>query len=107
MLFELVTSIVGLALKPLLLAKLSCQFGFRSISIVILTWIELLRFSLSLHVMILCRLAMWAFAVLSLPVRAFTALHRERMVNFASTSSFLQEKKNSLFFILLYLRLLI
>ncbi|KAI3453918.1 hypothetical protein Pfo_010581 [Paulownia fortunei] len=80
LLFELVTLIVGLALKPLLLAKLSCQFGVRGISIIVQTWLELLRFVLGLHLIILWRLAIWAIAVLSLPVRAFTALYRERLL---------------------------
>ncbi|KAK6129826.1 hypothetical protein DH2020_036412 [Rehmannia glutinosa] len=71
--------IVGFALKPLILAKLSCQFGARSISIIVQTWVEVLRFALCLHLIILWRLAIWAIAVLSLPVRAFTALYRERL----------------------------
>ncbi|KAK6129876.1 hypothetical protein DH2020_036394 [Rehmannia glutinosa] len=63
LLSELVTSIVGLALKPLILAKLSCQFGARSISIIVQTWVEVLRFALCLHLIILWRLAIWAIAL--------------------------------------------
>ncbi|PIN19377.1 hypothetical protein CDL12_07954 [Handroanthus impetiginosus] len=80
LLFELVTSIVGLALKPLFLARICCQFGVRSVSIIIQTWLEVLRFAFCLHSLILYRLAMWAFAVLSLPLRVLTALYIERML---------------------------
>ncbi|KAL0371996.1 UNVERIFIED_CONTAM: hypothetical protein Scaly_0881200 [Sesamum calycinum] len=80
LLFELVTSVVRLALKPLLLAKLSCQIGLRSVSIFTETWVELLRFALCLHLVILWRVVMLAIAVLSLPVRAFAALYRERLL---------------------------
>lgn len=80
LLFELVSSVVGLALKPVLLAKLSCQFGARSLYFVVQTWLELLRFALGLHFVMLWRLAIWIMALLSLPVRAFTALYRERLV---------------------------
>lgn len=80
LLFELVSSLVGLALKPLLLAKLSCQFGARSLCFVVQTWFEMLRFALCLHFVILWRLAIWIMALLSLPVRAFTALYRERLL---------------------------
>ncbi|KAK4422436.1 hypothetical protein Salat_1825900 [Sesamum alatum] len=80
LLFELVTSAVRLALKPLLLAKISCQIGLRSVSIIVETWLELLRFALYLHLVILWRVVMLAIAVLSLPVRAFAALSRERLL---------------------------
>lgn len=80
LLFELVSSVVGLALKPVLLAKLSCQFGARSLYFVVQTWLELLRFALGLHFVMLWRLAIWIMALLSLPVRAFTALYRERLL---------------------------
>ncbi|KAL1569282.1 hypothetical protein AAHA92_00777 [Salvia divinorum] len=76
----LVSSLVGLALRPLLLAKLSCQIGARSLCIVVLTWLEVLRYALCLHFVILWRLAIWGMAVLSLPVQAFSALYRERML---------------------------
>ncbi|KAG6399470.1 hypothetical protein SASPL_140951 [Salvia splendens] len=76
----LVSSVVGLALRPLLFAKLSCQVGARGLCIVVLTWLEVLRYALCLHFVILWRLAIWGMAVLSLPVRAFRALYRERML---------------------------
>ncbi|KAH6774338.1 hypothetical protein C2S51_012742 [Perilla frutescens var. frutescens] len=72
----LVSSVVGLALKPLLLAKASCQ----CLCVVVETCFEILRFGLSLHLLILWRLAISIMALLSLPVRAFTALYRERLV---------------------------
>ncbi|KAL2517334.1 hypothetical protein Adt_13581 [Abeliophyllum distichum] len=80
MLFELICSIVGLATKPLSLVKQSCVFGVRSITIVIQTWIELLRAAIHLHTIIFWKLAIWTIAILSLPMRAFTALHRERLL---------------------------
>ncbi|KAL7150574.1 hypothetical protein ABFS83_05G122200 [Erythranthe nasuta] len=80
MLFELAISTLGLALKPLLLAKISCQIGARSFFIIVQTWLELLKFALSLHLIVLWRLSIWAMAALSLPVRAFNALYRERLL---------------------------
>ncbi|KAL2544457.1 hypothetical protein Fot_13690 [Forsythia ovata] len=80
MLFELICSIVGLATKPLSLVKQSCVFGARSITIVIQTWIELLRASIYLHTIIFWKLAIGTIAILSLPMRAITALHRERLL---------------------------
>ncbi|KAL6578636.1 hypothetical protein OROMI_008852 [Orobanche minor] len=76
LLFEL----VSLAVKPLLLAKLSCQIGVRIITTIVLTWLEVLRFVLCLNSIVLWRLSMWAIAVLTLPARAFTALYRERLM---------------------------
>ncbi|XP_042025349.1 uncharacterized protein LOC121772350 isoform X1 [Salvia splendens] len=76
----LVSALVGLVLRPLLLAKLSCQVGARGLCFVVLTWLEVLRYALCLHFVILWRLAIWGMAVLSLPVRAFSALYRERML---------------------------
>ncbi|KAL7111948.1 hypothetical protein ACP275_05G121600 [Erythranthe tilingii] len=80
MLFELAISTLGLALKPLLLAKISCQIGARSFFIIVQTWLELLKFALSLHLIVLWRLSIWVMAALSLPVRAFNALYRERLL---------------------------
>ncbi|KAL8504405.1 hypothetical protein ACS0TY_022945 [Phlomoides rotata] len=74
------SSVVGLAVKPLLLAKQSCIFGVRSVSIVVQTWFELLKFAFSLHFVILWRIAIWSVGLLSLPVRAFSALYRERLL---------------------------
>ncbi|GFQ06213.1 hypothetical protein PHJA_002765300 [Phtheirospermum japonicum] len=76
LLFEL----VSLALKPLLLAKLYCQIGARSFFIVVQTWLEVMIFALNLHIIILWRLAIFAVAVLCFPIRAFTALYRERLL---------------------------
>ncbi|KAG8382032.1 hypothetical protein BUALT_Bualt05G0034400 [Buddleja alternifolia] len=64
LLFELATSVVGLALKPLLLAKLSCQLGARSIFIVIHTWLELLRVVLCIYLVILWRLFTSIYCIL-------------------------------------------
>ncbi|KAL8504404.1 hypothetical protein ACS0TY_022945 [Phlomoides rotata] len=62
------SSVVGLAVKPLLLAKQSCIFGVRSVSIVVQTWFELLKFAFSLHFVILWRIAIWSVGLLSLPL---------------------------------------
>ncbi|CAA0838286.1 Unknown protein [Striga hermonthica] len=48
--------------------------------IIIQTWLDVLRFALSLHLIILTRLAIWALSALTLPARAFTALYRERLL---------------------------
>ncbi|GER28185.1 eukaryotic translation initiation factor 3subunit A [Striga asiatica] len=75
-LFEL----LSLALKPLVLAKLSCQISAQIMCIIIQTWLDVLRFALSLHLIILTRVAIWALSALTLPARAFTALYRERLL---------------------------
>lgn len=80
MLFELIYSIVSLVTKPLSLVKVSCVFGVWSISIVIQTWIELLRAAIYLHIIIFWKLAMWTIVIFTLPMRAITALHRERQL---------------------------
>lgn len=79
-LLELICSIVGLAIKPLSLCKLSCVFAVRSIFIVIQTWIELLRASIYLHIIIFWKLAIWTIDIVTLPKRAIAALHRERLL---------------------------
>ncbi|CAI9784690.1 unnamed protein product [Fraxinus pennsylvanica] len=78
-LVELICSIVGLAIKPLSLFKLSCVFAVRSIFIVIQTWIELLRASIYLHIIIFWKLAIWTIDIVTLPMRAIAALQRERL----------------------------
>ncbi|XP_022888875.1 uncharacterized protein LOC111404281 [Olea europaea var. sylvestris] len=78
MLFELMCSVVGLATKPLSLVKVSCVFGAWSISIVIQTWTELLRAAIHLHIIIFWKLAIWTIFIFTLPMRAITALQRER-----------------------------
>ncbi|KAL3645816.1 hypothetical protein CASFOL_010996 [Castilleja foliolosa] len=76
LLFEL----VSLALKPLLLAKLYCQIGAQSFFIIVQTWLEVLKFAINLHIILLWRLVIFAVAVLSFPARALTALYRERLL---------------------------
>ncbi|KAL8492554.1 hypothetical protein ACS0TY_023949 [Phlomoides rotata] len=39
--------------------------------------IELLKFTFSLHFVIIWRIAIWSVGLLSLPVHAFSALYRE------------------------------
>ncbi|KAL0312322.1 UNVERIFIED_CONTAM: hypothetical protein Sradi_5631500 [Sesamum radiatum] len=66
--------------RPFSLVRLSFQFGLRSICFVVQTWIEMLRTVVYLHLVIFWRLTILGMAVLSLPVRAFAALYRERML---------------------------
>ncbi|XP_073027914.1 uncharacterized protein [Primulina eburnea] len=70
-----------LVAKPLLLVILSCQFGLQCICVIIQTWIELLRAALYLHLVILWRSAIWVISVLSLPMRAISALYKEKMLH--------------------------
>lgn len=66
---------------PFSLVKESCMFGIRSIFIIIHTWIEMLRAAMYFQLNAFWRIMIWAIAILSLPVRALTALQREKMVS--------------------------
>ncbi|KAL7166530.1 hypothetical protein ACSBR2_037240 [Camellia fascicularis] len=77
---ELVGTIIILMAKPFSLVKLSCIFAMRSFCIVVYTWVEVLRTSISVHLNILWSLMFWTFALISLPVRVLTALQRERLL---------------------------
>ncbi|KAL0310385.1 UNVERIFIED_CONTAM: hypothetical protein Scaly_2933200 [Sesamum calycinum] len=80
LLLELLSLVAGLMVRPFSLARLSFQFGLRSICFVVQTWIEMVRTVVYLHLVIFWRLTILGMAVLSLPVRAFAALYRERML---------------------------
>ncbi|KAL3498082.1 hypothetical protein ACH5RR_040814 [Cinchona calisaya] len=80
LLLDLVSTTIVLVTKPLSLVKLSCLIGLRSIFIIIQTWIELLRATIYFQLTILWKVIIWAIAILSLPVRALTALQREKML---------------------------
>lgn len=67
--------------NPFSLAKESCMFGIRSIFIIIHTWIEMLRDAIYFQLNAFWGIMIWAIAILSLPVRALTALQREKMVS--------------------------
>ncbi|KAL6960227.1 hypothetical protein U1Q18_021663 [Sarracenia purpurea var. burkii] len=77
---ELAATTIFLVTKPFSLVTLSCIFGVRSFCIVIHTWLELLRAAIIFHAIILWKLMIWTFALISLPVRVLTALQRERLV---------------------------
>ncbi|KAL2236798.1 uncharacterized protein LOC105164996 isoform X2 [Sesamum indicum] len=80
LLLELLSLVVGLMVRPFSLVRLSFQIGVQSICFVVQTWIEMLRTVVYLHLVIFWRLTILAMALLSLPVRAFAALYRERML---------------------------
>ncbi|KAL8492553.1 hypothetical protein ACS0TY_023949 [Phlomoides rotata] len=48
--------------------------------------IELLKFTFSLHFVIIWRIAIWSVGLLSLPVHAFSALYRETPYSFLSAA---------------------
>ncbi|KAF5936027.1 hypothetical protein HYC85_027156 [Camellia sinensis] len=77
---ELVGTIIILMTKPFSLVKLSCIFAMRSFCIVVYTWVEVLRTSISVHLNILWSVMFWTFTFISLPVRVLTALQRERLL---------------------------
>ncbi|KAL6957781.1 hypothetical protein U1Q18_048945 [Sarracenia purpurea var. burkii] len=77
---ELAATTIFLVTKPFSLVTLSCIFGVRSFCIVIHTWLELLRAAIIFHAIILWKLMIWTFALISLPVRVLTALQRERLL---------------------------
>lgn len=68
-----------LVASPYSLAKESCMFGIRCIFIVIQTLIEMLRAAIYFQLNTFWGIIIWAIAMLSLPVRALTALQREKM----------------------------
>lgn len=81
LLLDLVSTAMVLVTNPLSLAKLSCVVGLRSIFLIIQTWIELFRAVINFQLNILWRVIIWVIAILSLPVRALTALQREKIVS--------------------------
>ncbi|XP_027082941.1 uncharacterized protein [Coffea arabica] len=80
LLLDLTRTTFVLVTKPLSLAKLFCLFCLRSICIVIQTWIELLRAGINFQLKILWSVTIWAIAILSIPVRALTALQKEKLL---------------------------
>lgn len=79
-LVEPMTTIIFLLVKPFSLVKQSVSFGVRSLCIVLLTWIELLKNAICLHANIFWKLITWIIAILFLPMRVLNALQNERLV---------------------------
>ncbi|XP_047325063.1 uncharacterized protein LOC124928857 [Impatiens glandulifera] len=77
---DLLSVFTVLATQPLKMFKESCIFGIRTFYIVVLTWMEVLRSSVNLHRTLICRSAVWFYAIISFPVRVLTALQREKQM---------------------------
>lgn len=62
-----------IAFFPLLFWKMSLVF--------LVTWVELAKSAVDLHLRLAWKTVIWIVAVLSLPLRLFTAIVRERQVS--------------------------
>ncbi|XP_031119395.1 uncharacterized protein LOC116022705 [Ipomoea triloba] len=79
-LVKLMSTIIFVLVKPFSLIKQSVSFGVRSLCIVLLTWMELLRNAICLHVSILWKLTTWIISIPFLPMRVLNALQNERLL---------------------------
>ncbi|KAK7309453.1 hypothetical protein RJT34_06199 [Clitoria ternatea] len=77
---ELLAYLLLLATWPFSLLKLACLFGIRIALVVIYTWTELIRTTISFHVNIILRTITWTFGLLSLPARVVNSFQRERQL---------------------------
>ena len=59
----------------------TCSLILKTFVVVVQTWLELLKTSVSLHLNILWTTLMWIIAFVSLPGRILAALKRERQVS--------------------------
>lgn len=77
---ELVGLVIMLAMRPFLLMKLACVVGARVGFVVLHTWLEITKASVSLHVSLFWKLILCTVAITLLPFRILNALQRERQV---------------------------
>ncbi|XVE65427.1 hypothetical protein DITRI_Ditri07aG0179500 [Diplodiscus trichospermus] len=80
-LFPKLMTYLKIAVKmPFSLCKLVCTFCMKTTLIVIQTWMELIKAAVSFQVKVLWKAVIWTVALVSLPIRVFTALQRERLL---------------------------
>ncbi|XP_010275159.2 PREDICTED: uncharacterized protein LOC104610304 [Nelumbo nucifera] len=77
---ELIKNIIVMVMKLFSLLKLVCLSGVRTVCLVNLTWIQLVKTAVNFHVDLFWRFMIWTVAFVSLPVRIVTALQRERLL---------------------------
>ncbi|XP_044465194.1 uncharacterized protein LOC123195508 isoform X2 [Mangifera indica] len=77
---ELMDMIMILLLKPFCLCKPAIMFCLKSTFFVIHCWMDLVNATISFNVNLICRTMSWTVALVTLPLRVFTALQRERLL---------------------------
>ncbi|KAL4570421.1 hypothetical protein LXL04_026073 [Taraxacum kok-saghyz] len=90
----MVLGLVGMVIKPFLLFKLSCMACLRGTSLVINTWVDVLSVSIFFNVNVFWRFMIWTVSIITLPLRALGALHREKQLQ--ARLSELQERLDSI-----------
>lgn len=77
---ELTTSMLVLATKPFSLIRTLCVLGVKCLSVIIQTWIEILRCSIGVHFSIIQNIICCIYVIISLPSRLVFALQRESLL---------------------------
>ncbi|KAJ0779701.1 hypothetical protein HanPI659440_Chr06g0229421 [Helianthus annuus] len=67
-------------IKPFSLIKLSCMAGVRGTAIAINAWVEIVCAFIYFNVSMFWRSVLWIVSLITLPVRALAALHREKQL---------------------------
>ncbi|XP_050946813.1 uncharacterized protein LOC127151345 [Cucumis melo] len=75
---EFLNVTILLVTRPFLFFMRTCSFILKTFVVVVQTWLELLKTSVSLHLNIFWTTLMWIIAIVSLPGRFLAALRRER-----------------------------
>ncbi|KAJ0110715.1 hypothetical protein Patl1_02660 [Pistacia atlantica] len=77
---DLMAMIMILVTKPFCLCKSAILFCLKTTFFVLHSWIELVNVTTNFHVNMICRTMSWTVALITLPLRVFTALQRERLL---------------------------
>ncbi|XP_044501516.1 uncharacterized protein LOC123222681 [Mangifera indica] len=77
---ELMATMMILVTKPFCLCKSAILFCLKTTFFVVYSWIDLVNATTSFHVNMICRTMSWTVALISLPLRVFTALQRETVL---------------------------
>lgn len=86
---ELMGMMIILVTKPIYICKWAFLFGMRTTFLVVHTWVELIKASISFHLTLIWRTIVCFVAVVSLPFRVLTALQRESLVSFPTLNCLL------------------
>lgn len=77
---ELMGMMIILVTKPIYICKWAFLFGMRTTFLVVHTWVDLIKASISFHLTLIWRAIVCFVAVVSLPFRVLTALQRESLL---------------------------
>ncbi|OMO93723.1 hypothetical protein COLO4_16736 [Corchorus olitorius] len=77
---KLMRNVTMVVAMPFAVCKLVFTSSMNTIFLVIQTWMELVKATISFHVNLFWKTVTWTIALLSLPLRFLTALQRERLL---------------------------